>query len=377
MPKNNRPTSTLAGSEFMSRRSLLKGAAALTVGTTAAQFATPSIAQGAKAVNFTLPWIANGSMLFAFVAKNQGFFKKRGIDISISRGFGSVAAAQAVGAGKFDYGYVFAGGNILGAARGLPLVVTGTIGYDATMGMVVRGDSSIKVPKDLEGKKIGTVPASAEAPYWPAYASSAGIDTSGITMVNMDARVIEQGVANKQVDAITAIGTSSVPVMLAMKQPVRFLPWSKAGVTLYAGQVVTTRDQLAKDKELSKAMTEALLEGLVFALKDPEAGLDIFMKEVPELAATKNGKENARISQKMMHYTVMSNEAQEHSIGYTDMAKAGNMIDLVMKFGAPKDATKPDVNALFTNDLVGSAKLTKEQWAQVKKNVAEYAGILG
>lgn len=361
----------------LSRRSMLKAAAALPAAAATARFSSPAIAQGARAVKFTLPWLANGSSLFAFVAKNQGYFKKRGIDISISRGFGSVAAAQAVGAGEFEYGFIFAGGTILGAARGLPLVAMATLGYDSTMGMVLRADSPIKSAKDLEGKKIGIVPTSAEAPYWPAYTRKTGIDTSGITMVQMDARVIEQGVANKQVDAITSIGTSSVPVMLAMKEPCRFIPWNQAGVSLYAGQVVTTQATLEKEKELSRAMTEALAEGLAFALKDPEAGLDIFMKEVPELAVTKGGRENAKISQAMMHYTAMSKEAQTHSIGFSDMTRASDMVDLVMEFGAPKDAKKPDVKALFNNDFTGTVKLSEAQWGQVRKNIAEYASILG
>ncbi|MDB5515918.1 MAG: hypothetical protein JWQ17_2676, partial [Tardiphaga sp.] len=314
---------------------------------------------------------------FSYVAKNQGFFKKRGIDIVISRGFGSVAAAQAVGAGEFDFGFIFAGGTILGAARGLPLVALSTLGYDATMGMALRGDSTIKTPKDLQGKKIGTVPASAEAPYWPAFARKAGIDTSAITMVQMDNRVLEQSLVNKQVDAITAIGSSSIPVIMAMKEQVRFMLWSSVGIALYAGQVVTRPEVLAKDKELCRAVNDALTEGLAYALKDPEAGVDIFLKEIPEIGITAGGKENARISQGLMHYTVVSPEAEKNSIGYSDMTKAAEMIDLVMEFGAPKDAKKPVVSELFTNDLVGSVKFSPEEWAKVKKNVAEYAAILG
>jgi len=169
------------------------------------------------------------------------------------------------------------------------------------------------------------------------FARKAGIDTSGVTMVQMDNRVLEQAVINKQVDAITAIGTSSIPVMLALKEPCRFLLWSKAGVTLYAGQVVTQRETLAKDKELCKAVNEALIEGLAYTLKDPAGGVDIFLKEIPEMAVTAGGKENARISQGLMHYTVISPEAQTQAIGYTDMTKAASMVDMVMEFGAPND----------------------------------------
>src|SRR5437016_3983715 len=145
----------LVPSQSITRRTVLKTAAASVAAATAARFATPALAQGAKQIKLTLPWLANGSTLFTYVAKNQGFFKKRGIDVTISRGFGSVAAAQAVGAGEFDFGFIFAGGTILGAARGLPLLALSTLGYDATMGMALRGDSPIKTPTDLQGKKIG------------------------------------------------------------------------------------------------------------------------------------------------------------------------------------------------------------------------------
>ena len=371
---DNRPTSHRG----VSRRAFLETGAALALGAAGGlPLATPSIAQ-TRSIKLTLPWLANGSTLFTYVAKNQGYFKKRGIDVTISRGFGSVAAAQAVGAGEFDFGFVFAGGVILGAARGLPLVAMGTLGYDATMGIALRTDSPIGAPKDLQGKKIGIVSTSAEAPYWPAFAKKAGIDTSGITMVQMDNRVLEQSVINKQVDAITAIGTSTVPVMMALKQPCRFMLWSKYDVSLYAGQVLTRAETLAKDRGLCQAVTDALVEGLVHALKDPESGVDIFLKEVPEVGVVKGGRENAVISQALMHYTLLAPEAEKHSLGYTDLAKAGAMVDMVMEFGAPKDAKRPDPAKLFINDFVGDAgKLTADQWATVKKNVAEYAAILG
>ena len=154
---------TNADSLALPRRAFLRAGGAALAGASMT-LARPAIAQSLRPVKLTLPWLANGSTLFTYVAKNQGFFKRRGLDVSIARGFGSVAAAQAIGAGEFDFGFVFAGGTILGAARGLPLVALATLGYDATMGIALRADSPIREPKNLEGKKIGIVPTSAEAP---------------------------------------------------------------------------------------------------------------------------------------------------------------------------------------------------------------------
>ncbi|UOM34220.1 ABC transporter substrate-binding protein [Acuticoccus sp. I52.16.1] len=369
---------TFRAKTAVSRRTLLKGAGAAGLALGAGmRFPTPAIAQ-TKTIKFTLPWLANGSTLFTYVAKNQGFFKDKGLDVEISRGYGSVAAAQALGAGEFDFGFVFAGGIILGAARGLPLKGLATLGYDATMGMLLKADSEITEPKDFEGKKIGMVPTSAEAPYWPAFARKTGIDTSGVTIVQMDNRVLEQSVINDQVASVTAIATSSVPVMMSLDQPTRFMLWSKYGVSLYAGQVATQAATYESDPELCAAVTEALTEGLVYALKDPQAGVDIFVEEVPEIGIAANGRENARLSQGLMHYTVVSTEAEEHAIGYTDMEKVGEMVDMVMEFGAPADATRPDPAALYTNDVVSEAgKLSADEWASIKSGLDEYAKILG
>src|SRR5580700_5028009 len=61
-------------------------------------------AQNKKAVHFTLPWVAEGSNLFTFVAKGMGFWEKHRLDVDIARGSGSVAAAQAIGEARFDFG---------------------------------------------------------------------------------------------------------------------------------------------------------------------------------------------------------------------------------------------------------------------------------
>jgi hypothetical protein len=48
------------------------------------------------------------------------------------------------------------------------------------------------------------------------------------------------------------------------------------------------------------------------------------------------------------------------------------MTDLVMRYlGQPGDA-KLDPSTLFTNQFVGSVKLTADEWAKAEANVKEY-----
>src|SRR5258708_33429348 len=64
----------------------LAGAAGATGAT---GISAPWIARAATPIKFTLPWLPLGPYSFAFVAKAMGFWDKRGLNVTIDRGFGS------------------------------------------------------------------------------------------------------------------------------------------------------------------------------------------------------------------------------------------------------------------------------------------------
>src|SRR2546427_13236196 len=108
------------------RRKFLSAAGA-GIAAAGATFPRPAIAQPAK-VRYTLSWLPTGQYAFIYSARQLGYFKRRGIDIDISRGFGSMAAAQAVANGTFEMGGAQTGANLLSIMRGLDLRILGTQG---------------------------------------------------------------------------------------------------------------------------------------------------------------------------------------------------------------------------------------------------------
>jgi ABC-type nitrate/sulfonate/bicarbonate transport system substrate-binding protein len=353
----------------LKRRALLASAGAV--------LAAPAVrAQARRSIKFTLPWLAQGATAYAYVAREAGMFRARGLDVEISRGFGSVAAGQAIAQGQFDFGLVGAGPMILSAARGLPVTGLATINYDMTMGIALRADSPIRTPKDLEGKRVGAVPASAEFPFWPAYARKAGIDLSKVTIQQMDNRVLERSLIDRQVDAITAIGSSTIPVMQSQNAPHRFMLYSAVGLTFYANVVTTRAEILQRDPGLCEAVTDALIEATVLQLKEPERALDMFIRQVPEIGITQGGRENARLSQGLMQYTILAPEAINNGLGYTDMTRWSEMTDLVMEFGAPGDARRPATEAIITNRFAGKTKLSAAEWEALRGRLRDFAKML-
>ncbi len=356
----------------LSRRDLLKAGAASGA---ALAFPLPALAQ-TRTVKYTLAWLAQGTSAFHYAGREKGFFRSRGIDLQISRGYGSLAAAQAIGAGQFDIGYVFSAPLILMIAKGLPLRSIATTDYDATMGVGVLGDSSIKTPVDLAGKKIATVPTSAESPFFPAYAERAGIDASKIELVNVDAKVAERILSDKQVDAMTGIATSSLPVLLSRKIPVRWMLYSATGMKTYGGHIVTTQGVLDKDPGLCAAVVEGLLESLAFTLTNPEESAELFFKAVPEAGLNASARDFIKIGMGLQRCVTAKPEAMQNGLGWGDPKICESTTDLVMKYNATPDMPRPAVDQWFSNKFGGTVKLTPAQWAAVEASAGEFQGYL-
>jgi ABC-type nitrate/sulfonate/bicarbonate transport system substrate-binding protein len=51
----------------------------------------------------------------------MGFWRRRGLDVEVARGYGSVAAAQAIGLGQFDFGCADSSVITMQQAKGIPL----------------------------------------------------------------------------------------------------------------------------------------------------------------------------------------------------------------------------------------------------------------
>lgn len=331
----------------------------------------PAVAE-TRQVKFTLPWLAQGAYAFVYMANAKGYLQKRGIEMSIARGFGSFASAQSIVGGQFDIGLCAAPALTLSIAKGLPLVALATTDYDATMGIGVLGDSPATKPQDLAGKKIASVPTSAEFPFLPAFAKKVGLDLGTIESVHVDNKVIEHLLEEKQVDAITNFAASSYPIFMSRKVQTRWMLYSTAGITNHGQTVTVTKDTLAKDPAFCEAMTDALLEGLAFAMTNPDETVDLFLKALPEMALNPNAKEFARLGVLMWQHSVDKPQAREHGLGWSDAQAYGEMVELVMTYLAAPGVNRPEVEALFTNKFAGKIKLSDAQWAQVRGRVSEY-----
>ncbi len=327
-------------------------------------------AEDLRPISFTLPWVAEGSNAYAFVAKANGYWTKRGLDVQIVRGYGSTAAAQAIGAGRFQFGLAAAPSGIQAAAKGLPVVALGSAGYDATMGICVLDDSPIKSPKDLEGRKMASTVNSGDYPFLGVYAERAGFDISKVSRVQADPAVRQRLLISKEVDAISGFAISFAPVFETEKISVRNMLYSAAGLTLYNNSLMTQLETLQKEPKLCADICDGLAEAIKFTMLNPDEALQIFLKQVPEMALTANGPASVRVGMGIFNLSMMHEPMIKNGIGFSAPADYESMTDLVMKYVAEPADKKPEQKALFTNDFAGKVKLTPAEHEEaIKKSM--------
>ncbi len=332
----------------------------------AASLAAPAIvrAQSLRKVSLMLAWLPEGSYGFSFVSRARGFWEKRGLDVQIVRGFGSLAAAQAVAAGQFTFGMVNPSTLVLLAAKGQILRQIGLIDYDPFMGVAVLADSPIRGPKDFEHRKIGQTFSSSDAAFFPVFAQRNGVDLGMLERVNLDAKMRNQSLSTRQVDAVTGLASSIIPTLGVAGVKTRMFLYGDYGVSIYGNLGVTALPEtVGKDSAMCQDFLDGLCEGVVEVLARPDAALDSYLSQVPEMKLGANGPATARASMAVMRAGVLAtNDAVEHGLGWADPGKLSSMADLVMQYQAELGSTRPNLDQLFGNEFAGRIKPSAAEW---------------
>jgi ABC-type nitrate/sulfonate/bicarbonate transport system substrate-binding protein len=352
----------------ISRRAAVGG-----IGTTALlPLATPAIAKSVE-IRYTLSWLPTGGNAYVYIARQLGYWKKRGITVTLTRGYGSNAALQAVSTGQFDMGNAGTGAFLLSVVKGLKLSSVNTLTYDSGIGIIVPAGSKIKSPKDLAGSSIAATAAGADTPFLPAYFKRVGLPEGSVKVVYVDAQIIEQSVINGQVDGQVAFAASSVPKFVAQKLPIRFFPIADVGLKLYGSSTTISDSYLQQNRALVEDFSHGMLEGVKFTLLNPKETVDRFLIEQEEIAMTHNARLFTELGLGIATAQTLAPESIDHELGHTDLKKLDAQAALVSStFNADKPVAIPPVAQYASNDLIGKLTLTTAEWTQVRANAAPY-----
>jgi ABC-type nitrate/sulfonate/bicarbonate transport system substrate-binding protein len=348
-----------------SRRRVLAGVA----GSAAAALAGPALGQSGRKlqkVRVTTSWILGTGAIYAVVAKQKGFWRQRGYDIEIARGYGSTSSLQAIDRGQFDLGWsISTGPMIVQQSKGIDVQSVCQLLYRDTMAVVVLDGSPIRTPKDLEGKTLGVTQTSGEVPFIPAFAKNAGVDLSKVRIVSMNAEVRSRALIDGKIDAMTDYAMTALPPLISQGYALRTFPFAKYGLQLYSTGLVATAKTVKERPEMIQALVDGAMEAVKWSVLNPEESVELFLKTYPEMALAASSRENNRIGLGIVRYITLFEEARQNGLGYADKKMYETMNDYVSTY-ITKSPRKPPAEDLFTNRFVGKVRFTEAEWTKAK-----------
>ena len=207
--------------------------------------ATGAAAQ--TSVKMVLNWKYEGAQAWFFTAQDKGYFKAEGLDVEIDQGEGSAASIPKVAAGAYQAGFGDVNALIdLASKRPADAPVAVYMLYNTPpFTLVVKQDSSIRTPKDLEGKTIGGPANDGALKLFPAFAKIANVDAAKVNVTNMAPNLREQMLSRGQIDAafgyVTTVSFSAKAMGLDPAKDLRFIRYGDHGMDLYSNAVFFSR----------------------------------------------------------------------------------------------------------------------------------------
>ena len=327
----------------LTRRRMLRGAAAITVSAGFGSLARP--ARAAEKITYLFP---APPLLPAFgpiqLAKGRGYFTQAGLDVSYAVGRGGVDVAKQVGAGNAPLGGIVADAPIVVRQNGVPVKIVCLFGGKGFMQLVVRKDSGIEKPSDLKGKTI-TVMSFQDTTFYALLGllASAGLTQSDVNIQSAGPVGVWQMVATGK-----SVGMAGVPDWIP--------PVEAAGVAVnvlptdqffpHMAQAVAASDQTIKERpDLVRAFVQAAVHGMKDIMDDPDKAAADFVKFVPEWT----GKEN-QVKEAFAYYDKLVYPGQK-VLGEVDPQRIAKLQDFYLAKGIIQK--KSPVDELFTNQFVG------------------------
>ncbi len=272
----------------------------------------PDRSSAADKVIFQFDWVPYGKYTGYINARDKGFYKSVGLDVSFQRGYGG--SSPSIAAGKQDYGIDAVGSVVIARSKNLPVKMIAMWHEKLMYNVLVLKSSGIKTPKDLEGKNLATTFGDALHRNFPLFQQSIGLKKFKWTFIRPAAK--NPSLLSKKVDAIITYTTVAIPVRIQAKkigeEAVEFL-WSDYGVRLPTDGLVTTDKKLAEKPGEVKRFLGATLKGQAWSIENPEEAVANFLKSYPN--------QNPGLTKKWWNlssrFQVWGN-LKKHGLGYMD-----------------------------------------------------------
>lgn len=282
-----------------------------------------------------------------FAARDEGFFKKEGIDLQIQPGSGSGNTVSAVDTGRVDFGWADFGVTVVNQGKGAKVKQINLIQGSSAYSTIALPDSGIQDWADLKGKTVATEGNGAMTYMLPAALSAAGLSKGDVKVVNVTGESKIPGLLAKKWDANLALFVSDVPVLKAEGVNPVVLKWADIGLQYYGNGIIASDKTLTDRPDLAKRFNRALQEGFLWSCANPEKAASDFMADV-------RGFDEATVVDALKEQCSLAWTDENKQLGYGAMSDEGvqKIIDVAGKYLGLENPDRLSPSDVYSNDYI-------------------------
>ena len=310
-------------------------------------------AQAQDKVTLQLKWVAQAQFAGYFVAKDKGFYKDAGLDVTLKAGGPDIAPEQVIAGGGADVIVDWMPAALAAREKGEGLVNIAQPFKRSGLMLTCRKETGIKAPADFKDKTLGVWFFGNEYPFL-SWMSTLNLKTDGSAG---GVKVLKQGfnvdpLLQKQADCISTMTYNEYwQVIEAGVKPddLVVFKYEDQGVATLEDGLYAMEDKL-KDPKFVDTMAKfvkASMKGWDYARANPDEAVKIV------LANDTTGAQTAA------HQTTMMgeiNKLTEGSDGSLDEAAYKRTVATLMKGGSDPVITKEPAGA-FSHAVTDKAKM--------------------
>ncbi len=284
-------------------------------------------AQANEPVSFLLNWVAGGDHAPYYYAQKMGWYKDAGIDLTLLQGRGSVAAAQAAGAGLNTLGLADMTTILVAIGKGADEVAVMNVYANYPGGFYWLKSSGIASVKDLAGKKIGNPPADAARALWPALAKANGVDPNSVTWVNIAPNAKLAALKAGSVDAVTDFYNDHHTYKAQLGSNMGYLAWKDAGLDPYGNSIVVNGAYLKAHRDTVAAFVKVTQKAFAACVADAKPCIEA-------LAEANSGLnvESQTVNWHEVEQLMSDSTSQSVALGWFDQKRMEETYNLVKTY---------------------------------------------
>jgi len=311
-------------------------------------------AEAADKLTLQLKWVTQAQFAGYYVAKDKGFYKAAGLDVTIKPGGPDINPSQVIAGGGADVVVDWMPSALATREKGVPLVNIAQTFKKSGMMLSCRKDSGIKTPADFKGKTLGVWFYGNEYPFlsWMAkLGNSTEGGANGVTVLKQGFNV--DPILQKQAHCVSTMTYNEYWQIIDAGIPASELnvfKYEDQGVATLEDGLYTLEKSLSDPKMADKLarFVKASMQGWEYAMKNVNEAADIVLEN------DSSGAQTEKHQRRMMGEVAKLIAGSAKGIGYLDPADYQRTVDVLLSSKSDPVITKTPTGA-WTHDIWNKA----------------------